>query len=56
MKWLVDKGIAVVTKADSAEYLAQDIDMYSWNISSTDTQSLSANRKYPDVPSWACTA
>jgi diketogulonate reductase-like aldo/keto reductase len=56
MKWLVDKGIAVVTKADSPEYLAQDIDMYSWNVSKVDTQALSANKKYPDVPSWACTA
>lgn len=55
LKWLVDKGVAVVTKADNAEYLAQDIDMYSWELSADETAQLSANTMYPGDPSWACT-
>jgi len=55
MKWLVDKGVAVVTKADNSAYIAEDIDMYSWNMTAADTKTLSADTSYPDVPSWACT-
>ena len=56
LKWIVDKGLPVVTKADTAQYLAEDIDLWSWNISAADAAALSANRKYPSSfgPSWAC--
>ena len=39
MKWLVDKGVAVVTKADNSEYIAEDIDMYSWNMTAAASRS-----------------
>lgn len=56
LKWLADKGIAVTTKADNAQYLVEDLDLYSWNMTAADTAALSANRKYPSSfgPSWAC--
>jgi len=56
LKWIVDKGLAVVTKADSAKYLSQDFDMWSWNLTAADATALSQNRKYPSSfgPSWAC--
>ena len=54
LKWLVDKGLAVVTKADDPTYLAEDIDLFSWNLTAAETQSLSQNSKYPSDPSWAC--
>jgi diketogulonate reductase-like aldo/keto reductase len=56
LKWIVDKGLPVVTKADSAQYLREDIDLWSWNLTKADTATLSANRKYPSSfgPSWAC--
>lgn len=56
LKWVVDKGLAVVTKSDKSKYLGEDIDVYSWNLTQAETAQLSANTAYPDVPSWACTA
>jgi diketogulonate reductase-like aldo/keto reductase len=56
LKWLADKGIAVTTKANKAEYLSEDIDLFGWNLTHTQTEILSANTKYAGQPSWACTA
>eukprot|EP00035_Acanthoeca_spectabilis_P021007 m.435810 g.435810 ORF g.435810 m.435810 type:complete len:302 (-) comp17896_c0_seq1:81-986(-) len=55
LKWLVDKGVAVVTKADNAAYLAEDVDLFSWNLTAADTAALSASTGHPQDPSWACT-
>jgi hypothetical protein len=30
---LADKGVAIVTKADNAQYLAEDMDLFTWNMS-----------------------
>ena len=54
LKWIIDKGLPVVTKADTAQYLAEDFDMWSWNMSKADATALSANRAFPGNPSWAC--
>jgi len=56
LKWLVQKGVAVVTKSDSPKFLAQDIDMYSWAMTESDVATLGKNTAYPGDPSWACTA
>jgi diketogulonate reductase-like aldo/keto reductase len=56
LKWGVQHGWSVATKADDATYLAQDIDMYSWNLTAADMQALDSNTAHPDNPSWACTA
>ena len=44
MKWLVDKGVAVVTKADNSEYIAEDINMWGWNMTAADTKTLSVRK------------
>jgi hypothetical protein len=31
------QGLPLATKADKAEYLKEDIDLFSWNLTSTDT-------------------
>jgi diketogulonate reductase-like aldo/keto reductase len=56
LKWIVDKGLPLATKADKAEYLKEDIDLFSWNLTSTDTAKLSAMTTPAGLPSWACTA
>lgn len=54
LKWVVQMGHAIVTKADSAEYLAEDIDVFSWNISASDMATLTARTSPSGNPSWAC--
>lgn len=56
LKWVVQNGWAVSTKADSAEYLAEDLDVFSWNISAADMATLNAATTPANNPSWACTA
>lgn len=36
LKYVVQSGHAVCTKADNSAYLAEDIDIFSWNMTSTD--------------------
>lgn len=56
LKWLVDKGVPLATKSDSAKYLAQDIDMFSWELSEDHMADLDGKTQSSDKPSFACTA
>lgn len=56
LKWVAQQGYAVCTKADNPAYLAEDIDIVSWNMTATDMASLSAATSPAGKPSWACTA
>lgn len=56
LKWIVEKGLPIATKADKTEYLKEDIDMFSWNLTKADNTALSAMTTPAGVPSWACTA
>jgi len=56
LKWIVDKGLPVATKANKVEYLKEDIDLFSWNLTSTDVSKLSAMTTPAGLPSWACSA
>jgi diketogulonate reductase-like aldo/keto reductase len=38
LKWVVQSGVAVVTKANSEEYLAEDFDLFDWQL--TDAEML----------------
>lgn len=42
LKWLVQQGIPIATRASSARYLAQDIELFDWNLTSTELASLGA--------------
>merc|ERR1711934_765563 len=48
LKWLVDKGVPLATKSDSATYLAQDIDMFSWKLTAEDVATLDGRSESRD--------
>ena len=56
LKWIVQQGYAVATKADTVEYLKEDIDVISWNLTATLMSSLTAASSPSGSPSWACSA
>lgn len=56
LKWLVDHGVPLATKSDSATNLAQDIDMFSWELTANDMSTLDKKTGSSDRPSFACTA
>jgi diketogulonate reductase-like aldo/keto reductase len=39
LKWLVQRNITVVTAADNPEYIAEDIDLFSWGELSAEEMS-----------------
>ena len=56
LKWIIDKGLPLATKANTSEYLKEDIDLFSWNLSASERATLSAKTSPVGTPSWACTA
>lgn len=56
LKWVVQLGYAVATKADSSAYLKEDFDIFAWNMTDAQQASLSAATDPAGRPSWACTA
>ena len=55
LRFVVQSGYTLATKADDAKYLAQDIDVLDWAIADADMQKLAAAAQPADTPSWACT-
>eukprot|EP00930_Biecheleria_cincta_P022419 TRINITY_DN16360_c0_g1_i1.p1 TRINITY_DN16360_c0_g1~~TRINITY_DN16360_c0_g1_i1.p1 ORF type:complete len:324 (+),score=56.65 TRINITY_DN16360_c0_g1_i1:67-1038(+) len=53
LKWLVQHGVATVTKSSNAVHLSEDLDLWSWNL--TDDEIKAAD-KYTlmGLPSFAC--
>jgi len=56
LKWVVAQGRAVAFKADTPEYISEDIDLFGWNLTSTEMQQLSAATTPHSNPSWSCSA
>jgi len=55
LKYLVQKGAAVATKSSSAEHLAEDIDMFSWELTDAEMSQLDADSAASgDTPSFMC--
>ena len=54
LKWLVQKGMSVSTKANSSVYLAEDIDVFDWSLDADQVAELDADTDYPGSPCWAC--
>jgi len=53
LKWLVQHGVAAVTKSSNPKHLAQDLDLWSWNL--TDTEMEKADKaKISGLPSFSC--
>lgn len=53
LKWLVQHGVPTVTKSSNPAHLAQDLDLWSWNL--TDTEMAAADKYHLfGMPSFAC--
>lgn len=55
-KWVVQQGHALAFKADTTEYLEEDIDLFSFNLTAAELSQLSAATSPPGNPSWSCSA
>ena len=42
LRWLVQQNITVVTAANDAEYIREDIDLYSFKLTSAEMATLAA--------------
>ena len=56
LKYVLQSGHAVCTKADNPQYLAEDIDIVSWNLTAPALAKLTAATTPAGSPSWACSA
>ena len=55
LKWIVQRGIAVVTKSSSLEHLKQDIDLFDFNLTAAELAALNAaSFASADTPSFMC--
>lgn len=55
LKWIVTKNTVLTTKSNDSAHLAQDLDLFSWNLTAADMSQLDSYARGTDVPSWACT-
>eukprot|EP00933_Yihiella_yeosuensis_P060822 TRINITY_DN63622_c0_g1_i1.p1 TRINITY_DN63622_c0_g1~~TRINITY_DN63622_c0_g1_i1.p1 ORF type:complete len:356 (+),score=58.52 TRINITY_DN63622_c0_g1_i1:57-1070(+) len=55
LKWIVDKGYALATASKSPHHIAEDLDLFSWQLDSSEMAFLDTYSNSSDVPSWACT-
>jgi diketogulonate reductase-like aldo/keto reductase len=53
LKWLVQHGVAVVTKSSNPEHLAEDVDLWSWNLTEAEMASADSYHRF-GMPSFAC--
>jgi diketogulonate reductase-like aldo/keto reductase len=56
LKWVVAQGHAVAFKSDTEEYIAEDIDLFSWNLTAAEMGQLSSATTPHSNPSWSCSA
>jgi len=64
LKWVVDKGFTALTKSSSAKHLAEDVDLFDFDLDSDDLKTLDYEvpiwpASGPDhglhgMPAWAC--
>ena len=40
LRWLIQNGVPVATRSSNPKYLAEDIDLFTWNISSAEMAAL----------------
>merc|ERR1712083_228777 len=53
LKWLVQHGVAAVTKSSNPVHLSEDLDLWSWNL--TDDEFKAADKyRLSGLPSFAC--
>jgi diketogulonate reductase-like aldo/keto reductase len=54
LKWLAQKPVPLVTKADRADFLEQDIDLFDWQLSPNEVSQLDAAKSPAGLPSFMC--
>jgi 2,5-diketo-D-gluconate reductase A len=42
LRWVAQRGVAVVTRATDPRYLAEDVDIFGWNLTAADLAALDA--------------
>jgi 2,5-diketo-D-gluconate reductase A len=58
LRWILQNptgALTLVTKADKAAYMKEDLDLFSWNLTSAEMAQLDALTSPTDNPSWGCT-
>jgi diketogulonate reductase-like aldo/keto reductase len=45
-----------VAKADNADYITEDMDVFSWSLTAAEMAKLDAADAPSNSPSWGCTA
>jgi diketogulonate reductase-like aldo/keto reductase len=59
LKWILQQDAApmsLVTKADTREYITEDIELFDWSLTPAQMHTLDSATKPSNVPSWGCTA
>ena len=56
LKWVIQHGVAAVTKSSNPAHLASDLDLWSWDLDDDDMAELDAHKSAdsPSYPSYAC--
>jgi len=63
-RWITQLGASLVTSASNSKHLAEDADVFEWNLTSSELQQLSALscesnpelcQEHSGTPSWGCT-
>jgi len=54
LKWLAQKPVPLVTKADRADFLEQDIDLFDWQLTPGEVSQLDAAKSPAGLPSFMC--
>jgi 2,5-diketo-D-gluconate reductase A len=55
LKWVAQSGLALVTKSNTAQHLADDIDLFDWTLTPRQMRALNAARSPYANYSFACT-
>jgi len=56
LNWVVKNGVPVSTKSTSAEHLAADLDIFSWDVTAAEKATLDAAASPKGKPSFMCNA
>jgi diketogulonate reductase-like aldo/keto reductase len=56
LKWVIQRGVAAVTKSGNPAHLASDLDLWSWDLDDADMAKLDGHKSAdsPSYPSYAC--
>ena len=54
LKWIWQNGVPLATKSTKPEHLSEDIDIFSWKLSTQEMATLNAATKPSGTPSFMC--